>query len=252
MERLQKILSTAGVASRRAAEDLIAQGRVSVNGRTVTTPGTKADPARDEIRVDGRRVRAVSQMRYLLVNKPKGYVTTRTDPQKRRTVMQLIGGVREYVYPVGRLDYDSEGLLLMTNDGDLAAALMHPSHEVERVYRAEVLGVPERRTLEALERGVVIEGRRTAPAVVRLQPTGLRGHRAGSTRGGRDTSVLLITLREGRNRQVRRMCETVGHPVTRLTRVRIGPISDNRLRPGQARDLTPAEVRALKRAAQLP
>ncbi len=251
MERLQKILSAAGVASRRAAEDLISQGRVSLNGRTVTTLGTKADPARDEIRVDHRRIRPATRMRYLLVNKPKGYVTTRNDPQKRHTVMELIPAVREYVYPVGRLDYDSEGLLLMTNDGDLAAALTHPRHEIERVYRVEVLGVPEPRTLAALARGVIVEGRRTSPAVVRLQPAGPRAQAAATRRAGRETAVLLITLREGRNRQVRKMCETVGHPVTRLTRVRIGPISDDRLRPGQARDLTPAEVRALKKAVDL-
>lgn len=238
MERLQKILSTAGVASRRAAETLIAQGRVSVNGRTVTEPGTKADPA-DDIRVDGRRVKAAPAMRYLLVHKPRGYVTTRKDPQRRPTVMDLLAGVREYVYPVGRLDYDSEGLLLVTNDGDLAAALTHPRHEVEREYRAVVAGVPDARALERLARGVVLDGRRTAPASVRLVP-------------GRDrepsTSVLQLTIREGRNRQVRRMCEAVGHPVRRLTRVRIGPLRDDALGPGEVRPLTAGEVEALRNA----
>lgn len=240
MERLQKILSTAGVASRRTAEDLIRQGRVSVNGRTVTELGTKADPAADEIRVDGRRVKAAQTLRYLLLHKPRGYVTTRRDPQKRQTVMDLLHGVREYVYPVGRLDYDSEGLLLLTNDGDLAAALTHPRHEVEREYRAVVAGVPDQRALERLARGVVLDGRRTAPASVRLAA----GDRDRSAR----SAVLTLTIREGRNRQVRRMCEAVGHPVQRLTRVRIGPLRDDRLRPGQVRDLTPAEVRALKKA----
>jgi pseudouridine synthase len=239
MERLQKILSTSGVASRRAAETLIAQGRVSVNGRTVTVPGTKADPAGDDIRVDGRRVKTAQAPRYLLVHKPRGYVTTRLDPQRRPTVMDLLPGVREYVYPVGRLDYDSEGLLLVTNDGDLAAALTHPRHEVEREYRAVVSGVPDARALERLARGVVLDGRRTAPAVVRLAP-------------GRDraasSSVLHVTIREGRNRQVRRMCEAVGHPVRRLTRIRIGPLRDDALEPGQVRPLTGSEVEALRRA----
>jgi 23S rRNA pseudouridine2605 synthase len=243
MERLQKLLSTAGVASRRTAEDLIRQGRVSVNGRTVTELGTKAGPD-DEIRVDGRRVKAAQTLRYLLVHKPRGYVTTRNDPQKRRTVMELLAGVREYVYPVGRLDYDSEGLLLVTNDGDLAAALTHPRHEVEREYRAIVAGVPDQRALERLARGVVLDGRRTAPAVVRMPPAD-RDKSAQST-------VLLLTIREGRNRQVRRMCEAVGHPVQRLTRVRIGPLRDERLRAGQVRELTADEVRALKRAVAAP
>ena len=164
--RLQKILSAAGIASRRAAERLIAQGRVSVNGRTVAELGTTADPTRDDIRVDGRRVKAAEPLRYLLLTKPRGYVTTRSDPGRRPTVIDLLPGVREYVYPVGRLDYDSEGLLLLTNDGDLAARLTHPKHGVEREYEAWVLGTPDDRDLERLRRGVVIEGRRTAPAGV--------------------------------------------------------------------------------------
>ncbi len=165
-ERLQKILSAAGVASRRLSESLIQQGRVSVNGTVVTELGTKADPARDDVRVDGRRVRVESRRRYILLNKPRGYVTTRSDPQGRRTVMDLLTGVREYVYPVGRLDYDSEGLLLLTNDGELAARLMHPSHDVERVYEARVRGVPDARAVERLARGITLDGRRTAPARV--------------------------------------------------------------------------------------
>jgi 23S rRNA pseudouridine2605 synthase len=243
MERLQKILSSAGVASRRTAEELIAQGRVAVNGVTVTTPGTKADPSKDEIRVDGRRIKPVQTLRHLLLYKPKGYVTTRSDPQKRRTIMELLAGVREYVYPVGRLDYDSEGLLLVTNDGDLAAALTHPRHEVEREYRAVVAGVPDERALAKLARGVVLDGRRTAPAAVKLI--------SPARREASDSSVLLLTIREGRNRQVRRMCEAVGHPVQKLARIRIGPLRDDRLKPGGVRDLTPQEVRALARAAGL-
>jgi pseudouridine synthase len=241
VERLQKLLSGAGVASRRAAEDLIRQGRVSVNGTTVTELGTKADPIRDIVRVDGRRVRGAERLRYLLLNKPRGYVTTRKDPQRRPTVMDLLGGVREYVYPVGRLDYDSEGLVLLTNDGDLAAKLSHPRHEVDRTYKVTVAGVPDTKALEQLARGVPLDGRRTAPADVRL------------AHGDRDrhakNAVLMMTIREGRNRQVRRMCEAVGHPVQRLTRVAFGPLTDKGLPTGRVRDLTAGEVRALQRVA---
>jgi pseudouridine synthase len=228
--RLQKILSQAGVASRRAAEQLIEEGRVSVNGRTVREMGVKADPAADDIRVDGRRLRAPERHRYILLNKPAGVVTTRSDPQRRRTVLDLLGGVREYVYPVGRLDYDSEGLLILTNDGDLAARLTHPRHEVARTYEAYVAGTPDEEAIEQLRRGIPLDGKRTRPADVKLL-----GQR-----------VLLITIREGRNRQVRRMCEAVGHPVKKLRRVRIGPITDRRLRLGEWRELTRVEVEKLK------
>jgi pseudouridine synthase len=241
--RLQKILSGAGVASRRAAEKLMQEGRVSVNGQTVLDLGTKADPAQDEIRVDGSRIKSREAPRYLLLNKPRGYVTTRSDPQRRPTVLALIGGVREYVYPVGRLDYDSEGLLLLTNDGELAARLTHPRHEVERLYEVTVRGVPDERTLHRLANGVVLDGRRTAPAAVKLLPP--------RNRAREDRSVLQLGLHEGRNRQVRNMCQAVGHPVVSLTRVRIGPISDSRLKPGEYRDLRPAEVAALKKATGL-
>jgi pseudouridine synthase len=238
VERLQKILSGAGIASRRAAETLITQGRVSVNGRTVTTLGTKADPARDDIRVDGRRVKGPERLRYFLLYKPKHYVTTRSDPGRRPTVMDLLAGVREYVYPVGRLDFESEGLLLLTNDGDLAAALTHPRHGVEREYHAWVLGVPDGRDLDRLARGIPLDGRRTAPARVTLLQVG-RGKRDGH-------ALLALVLQEGRNRQVRRMCEAIGHPVDELARVRIGPIKDRRLKAGQFRELTEDEVRKLR------
>src|SRR2546428_6975986 len=167
MERLQKILSHAGIASRRASEQLMLDGRVTVNGVTVRELGTKADPAHDDIRVDGRRVKVVERHRYLLLNKPRGYVTTRSDPQRRPTVIDLLRGVREYVYPVGRLDFESEGLLLLTNDGDLAARLTHPRHGVARVYEARVLGMPAARDLERLARGVSVDGRPTQPADIR-------------------------------------------------------------------------------------
>ena len=239
MVRLQKLLSMAGVASRRAAETLILEGRVEVNGEVVTTLGSKADPVRDQIRVDGRRIRLDVEPRYILLNKPKGYVTTRRDPQGRRTVLDLLKGVKEYVYPVGRLDYDSEGLLLMTSDGDFAARLTHPRHGVERVYDAIVSGVPDERALDTLRRGVVLDEQRTQPADV------TRGNTVG--RGGLETTRLTITLREGRNRQVRRMCAHIGHPVRRLTRVRMGPIRLDDLPSGRWRDLSAREVAALKR-----
>ena len=222
--RLQKIISAAGIASRRAAEKLISEGRVSVNGKTVTELGSKADPDVDEIRVDERRVKGPQHHRYFLLNKPRGYVTTRSDPEQRPTVLDLLKGVREYVYPVGRLDFDSEGLLILTNDGDLAATLTHPRHEVERVYEAQVLGVPDAHDLDRLSRGIVIEGRRTSPAQIDLLPE-------RRTQG--DTSVLRITIHEGRTRQVRKMCDAIGHPVRTLKRIRIGPIADKNSESGK-------------------
>jgi 23S rRNA pseudouridine2605 synthase len=239
VERLQKILSQAGVASRRASEQLMLEGRVSVNGVTVRELGSKADPARDDIRVDGRRVKIVEQHRYILLNKPRGYVTTRSDPQRRPTVLDLLHSVREYIYPVGRLDFDSEGLLLLTNDGDLAARLTHPRHGVARVYEARVLGVPDARDLDRLARGVTIDGRPSGPAQVVLRPGGRRGA---------DSATLIITIREGRNRQVRKMCDAIGHPVTHLKRVAIGPIRDARLPLGRWRELTVEEVQRLRAA----
>jgi pseudouridine synthase len=240
--RLQKILSQAGVASRRAAEKLIAEGRVTVNGRTVLEMGVKADPAADDVRVDGRRIKTAERPRYILLYKPKGYVTTRSDPQRRRTVMDLLAGVREYVYPVGRLDYDSEGLLLLTNDGDLAARLTHPRHGVERTYEARVAGTPDDEALTRLRKGIPLDGHRTLPATVVLIPPRRRD----------EDAVLVLTIREGRNRQVRRMCEAVGHPVQTLKRTRVGPIKDRNLRPGQWRELLPAEIASLKKSAAAP
>jgi 23S rRNA pseudouridine2605 synthase len=237
-QRLQKVLAQAGIASRRAAEKLIAEGRVSVNGTTVREMGTKADPAHDDVRVDGRRVKATQRRRYILLNKPAGYVSTRADPQRRPTVVDLLHGVREYVYPVGRLDYDSEGLLLLTNDGDLAAQLTHPRHGVDRTYEVRVAGAPGADALERLRKGIPLDGRFTLPADVTL---------LGSRRS--QETVLLLTIREGRNRQVRRMCEAVGHPVRALRRIRIGPLEDRRLKPGQWRELTEKEVGALKGAS---
>ena len=240
--RLQKLLSMAGIASRRTAEALILEGRVTVNGRAVTTLGTKATPGVDDVRVDGRRVKAAPPPRYILLNKPKGYVTTRRDPQGRRTVLDLLGGVREYVYPVGRLDYDTEGLLLLTSDGDLAARLTHPRHDVPRVYEAIVTGVPDDETIETLRRGVYLDDRRTREAGV------VRG--ATVHTGAVPTTKLVLTLFEGRNRQVREMCAQMGHPVRALQRVRYGPLTLRGLPVGSWRDLAPAEIEALRRATR--
>jgi pseudouridine synthase len=234
--RLQKLLSAAGVASRRASEQLILDRRVTVNGETVTTLGTRADPSRDEIRVDGRRIPGVKRHRYVLLYKPRGYVTTRRDPQGRPTVLDLLDPGIGYIYPVGRLDYDSEGLLLLTTDGALAERLTHPRHEVERVYEAVVAGLPDEEALDRLRRGVYIDGRRTAAAAV------TRGHvvkaAGGSTR-------LTITLLEGRNRQVRKMCAAIGHAVRSLVRVRMGPLTLRGLAPGEWRELTGKEIAQL-------
>jgi pseudouridine synthase len=238
--RLNKILSTAGVASRRAADELIRQGRVEVNGRVVSQLGAQADPAADDIRVDGRRLkRAATERQYLLVYKPRGVVSTRSDPERRPTVIDLASsrGYTGYLYPVGRLDFESEGLLILTNDGDLAQRVTHPRYELERCYEVDVEGVPDDRDLERLRRGVEVDGRRTRPATARIL-------RVLDSREG-PRALLELTLREGRNRQVRKMCDAIAHPVNRLRRTRIGPIADKRLKPGQVRTLTPQEVRAL-------
>ena len=236
LARLQKILSAAGVASRRASEQLILEGRVTVNGETIRELGTKADPEKDAIKVDGRRIKTDPAKRYIALYKPKGYVTTRKDPEGRRTVMDLIDD-SQYIYPVGRLDYDTEGLVLMTTDGDLAARLMHPRHEVDKEYEVIVLGAPDPRAIEKLKKGVYIEGGRTSPAHV---------HVGSTVKGHKPTTLLMITIREGRNRQIRKMCSAVGLPVRDLRRIRMGPITLGRLKPGQWRDLTPPELKRLK------
>jgi 23S rRNA pseudouridine2605 synthase len=229
-ERLQKILAQAGLGSRRTAEVLIADGRVRVNG-VVATLGTRADPEADTIEVDGAVVGVRQGLVHYLLNKPAGVVTTASDPEGRPTVVDLVPADPR-VYPVGRLDADSEGLLVLTNDGELAHRLTHPSFGVEKEYLADVEGVPSRGTLRRLREGVELDDGPTAPAKVSLV--------------GEHT--LRITIHEGRNRQVRRMGEAVGHAVRRLVRVRIGPLSDRRLAPGTWRPLTQAEVRALERA----
>lgn len=236
MERLQKIISAAGITSRRKAEELIRQGRVSVNGQAVTELGSKADPARDRIQVDGRPLRRASKLLYLLVHKPAGYVSTVTDPQHRPTVVSLVRSVKERVYPVGRLDYHSTGIMLLTNDGELANLLMSRASAVPRTYQVKLEGAPDRESLHQLERGIVLDGQRTAPAQIKTL----------GARTGRDKPWYEITLVEGRYHQVRRMFERIGQAVVKLKRVRIAFLTDEGLAPGQFRHLTPAEVQKLK------
>jgi 23S rRNA pseudouridine2605 synthase len=233
-ERLQKILARAGFGSRRASEALIAAGRVRVNGE-VAVLGDRADPETDRIEVDGAVVGIRPGLVHYLINKPAGVVTTASDPQGRPTVVGLVPA-EPRVFPVGRLDADTEGMLLLTNDGELAHRLTHPSFGVDKEYLADVEGRPTRGALRRLREGIELEDGPTAPAKVSLV-------------GDR---LLRITIHEGRKRQVRRMCEAVGLPVRRLVRVRIGPIADRRLAPGKWRALEPDEVRALERAAASP
>ena len=237
-ERLQKIIAHAGVASRREAETMIAGGRVTVNGRPVTELGTKADPARDHIKVDGKLITGAETHRYILLYKPKEVMTTVDDPQGRVTVIDLVRGIRERIYPVGRLDFHSEGLVLLTNDGELAYKVSHPTHGSVKTYSVKVRGVPEERLLDKLRRGITLEGKRTRPCQIeRIKTTG-RSDDEGN-------SWFEVKLREGRTQQIRRMFQAVGHPVTKLKRVAIGPISDPKLSPGVWRELTPGEVQML-------
>ena len=242
-ERLQKIIAAAGVASRRKAEGLIVSGRVVVNGQVVTELGTKADPEQDHIRVDGKLLQGPERFTYVALNKPKGYVTTVSDEKKRPTVMDLVKKVKGRVYPVGRLDWASEGLLLMTNDGALANALMKASSNVPKTYVVKVAGQPDEAKLDKLRRGVSIAekgGRRvrTAPAKIRLIREG-------------DNPWLEVTIIEGRNRQVRKMFEEVGHHVEKIRRVQYGPLALD-VPPGDWRNLTLLEVAKLKTAASGP
>jgi 23S rRNA pseudouridine2605 synthase len=229
-ERLQKVLARTGIGSRRVCEDLIAEGKVTVNGE-VAVLGRRVDQDADEIAVDGHVISVREGLVYYLLNKPPGVVTTASDTHGRPTVVGLVPE-EPRVFPVGRLDADTEGLLILTNDGDLTHRLTHPSFGVEKEYLALVEGTPSAGALRRLREGVELDDGLTAPAKASLQPP----------------SSLSLVIHEGRNRQVRRMCDAIGHPVTRLVRVRIGPLSDRRLQPGQWRPLTQAEVLALQRA----
>jgi 23S rRNA pseudouridine2605 synthase len=239
VERLQKIIAAAGVASRRKAEELITSGHVQVNGTIVTELGSKADPETDHIRVNGKLLKGEQRHTYLMLNKPKGYVTTVNDPEERPTVMDLIRGVKGRVYPVGRLDYASEGLLLLTNDGELANRLMKAASHVAKTYLVKVAGTPTDEAIAKLRAGVSIaiddhKRARTAPAAVRIVKEAAN-------------PWYEITLIEGRNRQIRRMFEAVGHHVEKIKRVRYGPLTLD-VPPGEFRALTLKEIQRLKSA----
>lgn len=240
-ERLQKILSAAGLCSRREAEEWISEGRVKVNGKTAGL-GQKADPEVDAIRVDGKvlpRRSPGEAHRYILLNKPKGFVTTTSDEKGRPTVLELLPPkLRKGIKPVGRLDLATEGLLLLTDDGDFAQAVSHPSRGVAKTYRVKVWGEPSERNLERLRKGINLEGRRTAPCEIER-------HHSTSRRGEEGNTWYTVVLHEGKSRQIRRMFETVGHAVSKLKRVAIGPLRDEKLPVGAYRPLSPAEVKAL-------
>jgi len=233
LERIQKILSSAGICSRREAESLIIEGRVKVNGHVVSELGTKADPDEDVIKVGNKVVRSAAPKVYLLLNKPRGCVTTVSDPQGRTTVIELLGKTGRRVYPVGRLDYDTEGLLLLTNDGEFANAVMHPSREVPKTYQVKVSGVLTDSDLRRLAAGIRLkEGVTGAAKVRKMKLTDAN-------------SWIEMTIHEGWYRQVRRMCEMVGHPVLKIKRTKVGPLDLKGLPLGSFRELVPSEVRAM-------
>lgn len=245
-ERLQKIIASAGIASRRKAEELILAGRVQVNGQVVAELGSKADPAHDHIRVDGKLLQGPERLRYFMLNKPKGYVTTSSDPQGRHTVMEFFHGRGrggERVYPVGRLDYASEGLLLMTNDGELANQLTRAASLVEKVYLVKISGRPSEEDLDQIRSGIMIDRGRPGEGRVMAAPVGLRLVRNA------ENPWFELTLIEGRNREIRKMFEEVGHHVEKIRRVGYGPLVLD-VEPGEVRELAAAEVDMLRRAVQ--
>jgi 23S rRNA pseudouridine2605 synthase len=239
--RLQKLLAQSGVASRRRCEELMLAGLVEVDGEVVTRLGTKVDPRSAVIRVEGRRLPPVSPHAYLVLNKPRGVVSTMSDPQGRRTLADFVADRPERLFHVGRLDTDTEGLIILTNDGDFAQRLAHPSYEVDKTYVAEVDGVPSRDTLRRLDEGVVLDDGPVRPSQVRVLS------RHGEGRSPR--AIVELVIHEGRNRIVRRLLDAVGHPVRRLTRTRIGPVGVGTLRAGELRELTRDELGALLDAA---
>ncbi|HEX5646366.1 MAG TPA: pseudouridine synthase [Nitrospira sp.] len=232
--RLQKLIAGTGLSSRRKAEQLIVSGRVTVNGKVVTELGTKVDPACDHVKVDGKHLTAAQPFVYLMLNKPKHVMSTLDDPGGRPTVKDFLRGVSVRVFPVGRLDFDSEGLMLLTNNGDLAQALLHPRYHVPKTYLIKVKGVLTDEEIRELERGVKLEDGMTGPAQVK------------KVSKAEANSWLEITIREGRKHQVKRMLESVGHPVIRLTRVKMGSLALGRLAPGEFRFLTDREANALR------
>jgi len=235
MVRLQKFLAQKGVTSRRKAEELILAGRVAVNGQTITELGTKIESGKDNVTLDGRSIDSDGALVYLMLHKPEGVITSVSDPQKRPVVMKYVKDIPERIFPVGRLDYDSSGLLLLTNDGDLAQVLTHPRHEVPKTYVATLQGVPNREGLRAFTQGIEIEGVKTAPAEIKI----LR-------RKYPHSCTVNITIHEGRNRQIRKMCAAIGCPVIQLKRVSIGKVYLGNLPRGQYRYLTKAEIQHLR------
>jgi 23S rRNA pseudouridine2605 synthase len=235
LERIQKVLAKAGIASRRDAEKMILEGRVRVNGRVVDVLGQKVDPSKDYIKVDGKRIVRSESNVTLLLNKPRNYLSTVEDPQHRPTVIDLCKGVRQRVYPVGRLDFDAEGLVILTNDGELANILTHPKYEMPRTYLAKVIGVPEEKDLNRLKRGIRLEDGR-AKAVSCHVFSEKEKH-----------SWVRVVVAEGRNHLVKRMFSAIGHPVLKLKRVGFGPLQLERLPIGQFRYLTPEEVEMIKK-----
>jgi len=239
--RLQKWLAMAGVSSRRKAEELILSGRVTLNGQTVTELGAKANPSRDKLTLDGKPVKIVQEKVYIMLNKPEGVVVTATDPYGRKTVMDLID-IDTRLYPVGRLDADTSGLLLLTNDGEFAQKITHPSNEVKKTYEAVVRGVPTVQALRQIRDGIVIDGKKTAPAQVKmLERIFVKGQKGTTYQNAR----LLITIHEGRNRQVRNMCDAIGHRIISLTRISVGGLTLGKLEKGKWRKLTQNEVRGM-------
>jgi 23S rRNA pseudouridine2605 synthase len=238
LERLQKIIAHAGITSRRKAEELILQGQVEVNGKVVRTLGAKADPEKDHIKLDGRLLQFRQPKVYLMLNKPRGYVSTLKDPQGRPIVMELLRGVRQRVYPVGRLDFDAEGLLLFTNDGQLAEHLMHPRYEVTRTYLVKVKGCLSDQEIRGLEGGVRLSDGMTAPCRIK------------KVRKTTENSWIELTMHEGRNRQVKRMLEHAGHPVLKIKRIRFAGLELADLEGGEYRYLTGRELEKLKKSGR--
>jgi len=232
-ERLQKVIAHAGIVSRREAERLITEGRVAVNGCIVTQLGTKVDPARDKVKVDDRLVKSFPGKVYVLMNKPAGYVSTLKDPQERPVVTDLLDRINTRVFPVGRLDYDAEGVLLLTNDGELAHRLQHPRYGISRTYEVKVKDVPANSKLSSLRKGVRLEDGITLPAKAKFLKKTTKN------------CWLKITLYEGKNRQVKRMCAAIGHPVLKIKRVSLGPLSLGNVSRGKYRHLTQDEVKEL-------
>ena len=238
-ERLQKYLSSCGVDSRRACEKLIAQGRVQVNGQVVTIQGTKIDPAVDQVTVDGKKVTIEEKSIYVLLNKPVGYVSTVKDPQNRPTVIDLLQDVQERVFPVGRLDYETEGLLLLTNDGELSYRMTHPKFKVVKTYIATIQGCVSSEKLDQLRNGVMLEDGKTKPAKIKV------------IRQGKYRTTIEIKIFEGRNRQIRRMCKVIGHPVLELRRTSVDKLTLEGVATGEYRYLNQDEILQLRAKVQL-